>query len=364
MPTYKGDPKFDHARSEGTLIMLANLGTPDAPTIPAVRRYLAEFLSDPRVIELPPPLRWLLLHGVILRFRPARSARAYQKIWTDAGSPLLAIGRAQAQALEQALQADGCKVPVRLAMRYGRPSISDVLSEFRGQGLKRVLVFPLYPQYSGSTSGSVFDAVAAELKQWRRVPELRFISEYHDHAGYISALATQVKSAAIDLNDPQIRLLMSFHGLPKRYLHAGDPYFCHCQMTARLVREAIGASEEQALVTFQSRVGREPWLTPYTDKVLEKLASEGVKRVYVTCPGFSADCLETLEEIAIEGKAQFLGGGGEHFEYLGALNTNVGHIAALTNIVSSRIQDWIEEDRDAHALESRAALHQKCLKQI
>ena len=364
MPQYIGDPTFDHGKVEGTLIVLANLGTPDAPTTSAVRRYLAEFLSDPRVIELPPPLRWLLLHGVILRFRPARSAKAYQKVWTDAGSPLLTIGRAQALALERALQADGCNVPVRLAMRYGRPSISDVLAEFRGQGLKRVMVLPLYPQYSGSTTGSVFDAVADELKRWRRVPELRFVSEYHDHLGYIAALASQIKRAGIDFDDPQTRLLMSFHGLPKRYLHAGDPYFCHCQMTARLVREAVGVREDQALVTFQSRVGREPWLTPYTDKVLEELASEGVKRVYVTCPGFSADCLETLEEIAIEGKAQFLNGGGEHFEYLGALNTADDHIAALKDIVYARTKDWYMPDRAPAELEQRAARHKKFLHDI
>lgn len=362
MPRYIGDPAFDHAKSEGTLILLANLGTPDAPTTSAVRRYLAEFLSDPRVIELPPPLRWLLLHGVILRFRPARSAKAYKKVWTDAGSPLLSIGLAQAQALQDALRSDGFDVPVRLAMRYGRPSVSEVLSEFRGQGLQRVMVLPLYPQYSGSTTGSVFDAVADELKRWRRVPELRFVNEYHDHGGYIAALARQL--AHVDLDDPQTRILMSFHGLPKRYLHAGDPYFCHCQMTARLVREAVGASEAQALVTFQSRVGREPWLTPYTDKVLEKLASEGVKRLFVTCPGFSADCLETLEEIAIEGKAQFLNGGGEHFEYLGALNTDDAHIAALKDIVQARTKDWYTPDRETAELEHRAVRHGKFVREV
>lgn len=355
MTRFKGDPSFDHARTEGTLVLLVNLGTPAAPTTAAVRRYLAQFLSDPRVIELPSVVRWLLLHGVILRIRPARSARAYQQVWSSAGSPLLTIGLQQAEALERALHADDWHVPVRLAMRYGEPSIEQVLSEFRGQGLKRLLVLPLYPQYSGSTTGSVFDALADEFKSWRRVPELRFVSEYHDHGGYIEALAGQIRAASIDFDDPQSRLLMSFHGLPRRYLFAGDPYFCHCQMTARLVREALGVDESRALVTFQSRVGREPWLQPYTDNTLEQLARDGVKRLYVTCPGFAADCLETLEEIAIAGKSAFLEAGGEHFEYLGALNDGPAHINALKDIVYTRTEDWRGPQASADALSERAA---------
>lgn len=353
MTTFIADPLFDHARAQGTAVLLVNLGTPDAPTTSAVRRYLAEFLSDPRVIELPAPLRWLLLHCIVLRFRPARSAHAYAQVWDDDGSPLLSISLKQAHALELRLADKGFAVPVRVAMRYGNPSIKDVLAQFRGQGLRRLLVLPMYPQYSGSTTGSVWDALGLELSQWRWVPELRFINSFYDDGGYIDALAASVLAHWDTNGGPGDRLLMSFHGLPQRYLMAGDPYFCHCQMTARLLSERLGLDAGHWQVSFQSRVGREQWLTPYTDATFEQLGRAGVGKLDVICPGFSADCLETREEIAITGREQFVGAGGQQFSYIPALNDNAAHINALANIVLQRSQDWLGSSD--HAAETGAS---------
>lgn len=336
MGIFIGDADFDHTSSEGTLVLLANLGTPDAPRAGPVRRYLAEFLGDPRVIEVP---RWLwmpILYGVILNIRPRRSARAYAEVWTEEGSPLLAIGKRQAAALEAELADRGVNVPVRLAMRYGNPSIANVLSEFRGQGLSRLVVLPLYPQYSGSTTGSTFDALSKELTQWRRVPDLSFIQGYHKTPGYISALAASVRQHWDANNRPDV-LVMSFHGLPERYLHSGDPYFCHCHATARLLAEALELSDEQWRVSFQSRVGREVWLQPYTDELLVHLAQSGTRRVDVVCPGFAADCLETLEEIAMGEKERFENAGGELLSYIPALNDGAAHIATLADLVVPRL---------------------------
>lgn len=354
MPSYLGDADFDHARAEGTAVLITNLGTPDAPTPAAVRRYLAEFLSDPRVIELP---RWLwlpVLHGVILRVRPRRSAKAYAAVWTEAGSPLLDISRRQAVALDAELARRGVAVPVRLAMRYQSPSIADALAEFRGQGLRRLLVLPLYPQYSGSTTGSTFDALSEALTRWRRVPGLRMVDGYHDHPGYIAALADSVRSAWSQAPAGE-RLLFSFHGLPQRYLLAGDPYHCQCHATARLVAEALGLEAGRWAVGFQSRVGREPWLQPYTDHLLLEWAGAGVRSVDVVCPGFSADCLETLEEIDIGERERFLGAGGECFRYIPALNDSATHIGMLADLVVQTLGDWLDAGADAGQLQARAA---------
>lgn len=346
MTAFRGDPNFDHGRAEGTLILLVNLGTPDAPTTGAVRRYLAEFLSDPRVIELPSALRWLLLHGIVLRVRPRRSAHAYQQVWRDDGSPLLVYANKQAEALSVHLASQAtdaacsARVPVRVAMRYGSPSIADVLAEFRGQGLRRLLVVPMYPQYSGSTTGSVFDAIAAELRQWRRVPALRMVSEYHDFGPYIDALAASVHAHWQTHGQPD-GLLLSFHGLPQRYLFAGDPYFCHCHATARLLAAKLDFPAERVHVSFQSRVGREKWLQPYTDQTFKRLAGEGVRNLHVLCPGFAADCLETLEEICIGGEELFKAAGGEQFTYIPALNDRPEHIGALADLVTAHAGDWL-----------------------
>jgi len=334
-------PAFTHDRPACTGILLANLGTPDAPTPSALRRYLAEFLWDSRVVEIPRPLWWLILHGVILRLRPAQSARKYATIWTPDGSPLLAISRRQAAALAETV-AEHYPGPVRVAlgMRYGNPSMASALAELRAAGAERLLVLPLYPQYSAATTASTFDAVAAELRTWRWLPELRFIAQYHDDPGYLDALATHIQ--ADRAAQPGERLLFSFHGLPKRNLLAGDPYYCQCHKTARLVAERLELAPEQWAVAFQSRFGRAEWLQPYTSALLTDWAQAGVKRVDVVCPGFAADCLETLEEIALENRQTFLDAGGEYYRYLPALNDAPDHIAALAGLIERHTAGWPE----------------------
>lgn len=322
-------------------VLLVNLGTPDSPTPRDVRRFLGEFLWDPRVVEMSRPLWWLILHGVILRIRPRRSAHAYAQIWTPAGSPLLqhsmALGLALGQQLKEKLDED---VPVALGMTYGNPSIASALGVLHTAGVRRLVVLPLYPQYSGSTSGSVFDRVAVALSRWRWVPELRFIGQYHDDAAYIDAIAASVlehwKTAGAK------HLLFSFHGLPQRFLLAGDPYFCQCHKTARLVATSLGLKEGDWTVSFQSRVGREAWLKPYTDEVLARFATGEQPRVTVVCPGFATDCLETLEEIVLRNRADFLTRGGAALDYVPALNATPAHAALLAELVLRHAGGWPE----------------------
>ncbi|MFP5505803.1 MAG: ferrochelatase, partial [Gammaproteobacteria bacterium] len=301
-----------------------------------------EFLWDPRVVETPRPLWWLILHGVILRIRPRRAAKAYASVWTEAGSPLLAISKRQAAALQFALTEHlPGPVKVALGMRYGNPSIASALEELRAAGARRLLVLPLYPQYSATTGASTFDAVAAVLRQWRWLPELRFVTHYHDHPDYIAAVAESIRAhRAAHPGDAQ--LLFSFHGLPKRYLLAGDPYHCECHATARLVAERLNLRPDQWQVAFQSRFGREEWLKPYTDHTLKAWGKQGVERVQVVCPGFSADCLETLEEIAEQNRELFLHAGGQQFEYIPALNDSPAHIAALVQMIREQACGWPE----------------------
>jgi len=346
MTQYIGNPDFRHASWPCTGVLITNLGTPVAAEAGAVRRYLAEFLSDPRVLEIPGPLRWLLLHGVILRVRPGRSAEAYRKIWTPAGSPMLTTLIKQAVALKKEISRK-CPGPVfvEYAMRYGNPSIASGLEKLRGANADRLLVFPLYPQYSATTTGSTFDAVADVFKTWRRVPELRFIAHYHDDPGYIKALAESIQ-AHWQHNPRGEKLLFSFHGLPKDYFAAGDPYHCECHKTARLVAEALNLNEQQWLVCFQSRFGPRAWLQPYTDETLKKLVKGGTKNIDVVCPGFSADCLETLEEINIRYREVFLRAGGKNFNYIPALNDQARHIDALARLVLKHCQGWPETAPD------------------
>ncbi|MCB1724424.1 MAG: ferrochelatase [Gammaproteobacteria bacterium] len=331
---------FHHDQAAQIGVLLVNLGTPDAPTRAAVRRYLKEFLWDPRVVEMARPLWWLVLNGVILNTRPARSAKAYQKIWTDEGSPLLTISRRQRDALADVVaQRFGCGVPMALGMRYGSPSIRSALAELRDAGARRILVLPLYPQYSATTTASIFDAVTAELRGWRWLPELRFINHYHDEAAYIGALTDSVRRHRAESGDAE-RLLMSFHGIPEEYFHAGDPYYCECQKTGRLLAENLGLEADDWLISFQSRLGPKQWLQPYTDKTLEGLAHSGVKSVQVLCPGFSADCLETLEEVAMEDREIFLAAGGERYEYIPCLNDDADHISMLAGLIDQHTQGW------------------------
>jgi len=358
MVAYLGNSGHSHLQSPRTGILVTNLGTPDAPTTSAVRRYLREFLSDPRVIEVPRLIWWPILHGIILTFRPPRSAAAYQKIWSEDGSPLLAISQRQVAGLKQRL-ADRVtgEIEVTLGMRYGKPSIAEALERMRENGVRRVLVLPLYPQYAASTSGSTFDAVADALKRWRWLPDLHFVHHYHAEPGYIAALAESVREAWRE-RQPAERLLFSFHGLPRRYLDAGDPYHCECQRTARMLAEALELPEERWQVAFQSRVGREEWLRPYTDQTLMEWGKSGTKNVDVICPGFSADCLETLEEIAMQNTELFVQHGGESLHYIPALNDRDDHLDFLADLVARELGKWAatepEKEAEAQARRDRA----------
>ena len=358
---YAASTPHDHSGVERIGVLVTNLGTPDAPTASAVRRYLGEFLADPRVIELPAWLWRPILHGVVLRIRPARSARAYASIWTPEGSPLLVNSQAIADALRtrwNELHPD--RVAVALGMRYGTPSIADALTELRGAGSTRIIVLPLYPQFSGSTGGSTFDAVGRALSGWRRVPALRFVDHYHDDRGYIDALAASVEAAWSEADRPE-RLLFSFHGLPRRFLEAGDPYHCECRKTARLVAERLNLSAEEWLVAFQSRVGREEWLRPYTEETLTQWGRERLGRVDVLCPGFSADCLETLEEIAVRGNDTFVAAGGGRLRYIPALNAGEAHVSALASLVERAIPDWLAVSRNDQASRDQRSARARAL---
>ncbi len=306
---FRPEPAFQHGQPARVGVLLCNLGTPDEPTAAATRRYLAEFLSDPRVIEIPRAVWKPILHGVILRTRPAKSAAKYRTIWTPEGSPLLVWSRKQAIMLRGYLGERGHDVEVRLAMRYGNPSVASQLDELRAQGCTRILVVPLYPQYSGTTTASVFDAVAGWAHQARHVPELRFVNRFHDDPGYIRALAHSVQQHWQTHGRPD-KLVVSFHGVPERTLTLGDPYHCECLKTARLLAERLALKDGEWVVSFQSRFGKAKWLEPATQTVLEQLGRAGTHRVDLVCPGFVADCLETLEEIAIEGQESFKAAGG------------------------------------------------------
>jgi ferrochelatase len=398
MSRYIGEPGFEHGEIPAVGILVINMGTPDAPTPPALRRYLKEFLWDPRVVEMPRPVWWLILNGIILNTRPRRSALAYQRVWTAEGSPLLIHTRRQSAALETELKARvGNPLHAAVGMRYGNPSIRSGLDALRGHGCRRILVLPLYPQYAAATSGSTFDAVFDVLSTWRWVPELRMIAQYHDDPNYIRALANSIRELwqepparveetlhsgkrradrsvrptnEMDLGRPDTpvrpssarpqKLLFSFHGTPKASLLAGDPYHCQCHKTARLVAEALQLPPEHWQVAFQSRFGRAEWLQPYTDVTLKQWGRDGIKSADVICPGFSSDCLETIEEIGVENRDHFLHSGGERFRYIPALNDRPDHIDGLASLVERHLhgwavpkQEWDEEAARREAGESR-----------
>lgn len=326
-------------------LLLVNLGTPEAASTTAVRRYLREFLSDRRVIETSPLLWQPLLNLVILPFRAGRSAKAYAAIWDRERdeSPLRRITRAQAAALAESLGGEAGEIHIDWAMRYGEPAIGERLQTMAEAGCDRIAVFALYPQYSATTTASVYDEAFRSLMRMRRQPALRTAPSYHDHPGYIAALANSVRRRIVDQGwEPEV-ILASFHGLPQRYFEAGDPYYCHCRKTGRLLREALGRDERSLRITFQSRFGPEDWLQPYTDKTLEALPGEGVKAVSVVMPGFAADCLETLEEIGIAGREQFLNAGGERYSVVPCLNDDSEHIALLRDIVLGELAGWVRK---------------------
>jgi ferrochelatase len=351
---YTGSQNFDHSQSARVGVLLINLGTPDAPERKAVRRYLRQFLWDPRVVEIPRPAWWLILHGIILRVRPGRSAANYRKIWTERGSPLLFHTRDQARALQQVLgERHGDAVLVDFAMRYGAPDIAGALQAMLERGARKLVVLPLYPQYSGATTGSTFDALAADFSRRRWLPELRFVSQYHDHPAYIEAVADSIRAHRAR-HGAADTLLFSYHGEPQRYLDQGDPYHCQCHKTTRLVAQRLGLPESAYLTTFQSRFGKAQWLQPYTDATLRALPGQGVKSVQVVCPGFAADCLETLEEINLENRAVYLAAGGESFDYISCLTSEPGHIAALATITGEQMAGWLDGAGDTAATQARA----------
>ena len=349
MTAYTGTPDYVHGSPARVGILLVNLGTPDEPTTAAVRRYLAEFLWDPRVIEQPRALWWLILHGIILRTRPAKSAHAYQKVWTPQGSPLLVESRALAAGLAGRLgERCGDRVRVELGMTYGNPSLHDALERLRRANVQRLLLMPMYPQYSATTTASIFERVTAELSRWRWIPELRVVNQYWEEESYVNAVADSV--AAHWQEHGRKHLLFSFHSIPKRYFLAGDPYHCFCQATARRVAERLDLGSGEWSVGFQSRFGREEWLKPYVDLLLTEYAGRGPKRVTVVCPGFATDCLETIEEIDMQNRELFLGHGGEAFDYVPCLNSGEAHVRLYEELVLKHGGGWPEiEGRDDSA---------------
>jgi ferrochelatase len=317
-----------------TAVLLANLGSPEAPTVRAVRRFLKDFLWDPRVVNLPRPLWWVILHFFVLPFRPRRSAQAYRKIWDIKGSPLLFLTRQLTEKIDRSLQAKG--VVVDYAMRYGEPSIRNRLSGFKAQGVERLIVLPLYPQFSSTTTASVYDELVNKLKEWFHLPDIHFISDYHRHPRYIAAVAESIRQSWRDHGRSEL-LLMSFHGLPEVLTKWGDPYFYHCRESAALIAEQLGLKEREWLMVFQSRFGKAEWLKPYCAETLQSLPGRGIKKVDVVCPGFAVDCLETLEEIAMENKAIFLNAGGFVYHYIPALNDSEAHADALLGIIEQQL---------------------------
>jgi ferrochelatase len=316
-------------------VLLVNLGTPDAPTTSAVKRYLKQFLSDQRVVEIPPLLWQPILRGIILNTRPQKSAKAYAKVWTEKGSPLAFFTAGQAEALQARMEGIA---DVRYAMRYGNPSVGDQLAAMKAAGCNRILIAPLYPQYSGATTGTVLDDAYATLTAMRWHPAIRTLPAYHDDARYIGALKSSIEASLAKLDFVPDALVISFHGMPERTLHLGDPYHCHCQKTARLLSEAMG---RELVVSFQSRFGRAKWLEPATDDTLMKLAREGTKKVAIFAPGFSVDCLETLEELAMQGHEQFEEAGGTHYAYLPCLNDSDIGMDMLEQIIGQELAGWV-----------------------
>lgn len=338
MSRYLGRTKELHDKKAKVGVLVTNLGTPEAPTASALRTYLREFLSDPRVVEIPRIVWMIILHGIILRVRPKKSAALYKSIWTDEGSPLMVISKQQKEKLSIVLtEKYGDNVTVALAMRYGSPSIENALNTFQKEGVNEVIVLPLYPQYAGPTVASTFDAVVKTLQKWRWIPSLQFISGYHDNPKYITALANTVTEHIAKHGKPD-KLVLSYHGMPKLFLDNGDPYFCFCHKTTRLLAEQLNLNEDDFVLTFQSRFGKAEWLQPYTDVTLAKLAKEGHKHVAIISPAFSADCLETLEELEHENRAVFIDAGGETYHYIACLNDRNDHIDALVDVISASLK--------------------------
>jgi len=339
MPTFIGEKNYEHGSPDTTGILLTNLGTPDEPTAKAVKPYLREFLSDPRVIEIPKLLWQIILRGIILQIRPRRSAKIYSTVWTNEGSPLLAIAKKQLDLVRKNLKSSHSNSVVELAMRYGNPSIESALLKLKQQKIRRLLVLPLYPQYCAATTASTFDKVTNILQKWRWIPELRFINQYFEEENYIMALSKSIEDFWKKNGKPQ-KTIFSYHGIPKKYHIKGDPYHCFCLKTSRLVKEYLNLSDDDVMTTFQSRFGRAEWLQPYTSQTLIELPSKGIKDVHIISPGFSADCLETLEELEEENREYFMNAGGKKYKYIPCLNDNPLHISMMVNLIKKHTQGW------------------------
>ena len=339
MVKYIGEKDYEHGSKEKTGVLITNLGTPDAPERRELKVYLNQFLSDPRVIELPKFLWQAILKLVILQIRPSKSAKSYKKIWTNNGSPLLDISKRQLVKIKSAFSNSNKNMVFELGMRYGNPSIQDALNKFQKKQVRRLLVLPMYPQYCAATTGSTFDEVTNVLQNWRWIPEMRFINQYFEEKNYIEALSNSIKSFWKKYPKPQ-KIIFSYHGIPKRYLTNGDPYHCFCLKTTRLVKEQMRLSDNEIMTTFQSRFGREEWLKPYTSETLKELPKQGIKNIHIISPGFSSDCLETLEELEEENKEYFMESGGESYKYIPCLNDNEDHIDVFINLIRKHTQGW------------------------
>ena len=340
MATFIGNSEFKHGTKLRIGVLLSNLGTPDKPQRKELRVYLKEFLSDPRVIETPKLIWQVILNGIILNTRPQKSAKNYQKVWTDEGSPLLVILNKQKKLTQDLLRKENLELEFAVGMRYGNPSIEKGLEELREKNCNKIIVLPMYPHYCAATTGSTFDAVTNTMQKWRWVPSLRFISTYHDHPDYIKALVNSIQKHWDEHGKPD-KILFSYHGIPKKYFTKGDPYHCLCSKTTRLVREQMGLSDEIAMTTFQSRFGPQEWLQPYTDKTVEKLAKDKVEHLQIVAPGFSADCLETIEELDGENREIFEKHGGKKFSYIPCLNDQSDHINLIGALIKNELQGWL-----------------------
>lgn len=340
MASFKGNKLYIHNSGLKTGVLLTNLGTPDEPTTPSLKKYLRQFLSDGRVIETPKAIWWLILNGIILNTRPAKSAKNYKSVWTEEGSPLLLYTKKQKELIKSHLEKKYSNLVFDIGMRYGNPSIKKGLNNLRNQNCDRIVVLPLYPQYCAATTGSTFDAVSEELQQWRWVPSLRFIGSYYDQPLYIKALRNSIEDFWSKNKKPS-KLIFSYHGIPKKYLDKGDPYHCFCRKTTRLVAEEMKLAEGSYMTTFQSRFGPAEWLQPYTDKTIESLAKDGVENIHVISPAFSSDCLETIEELNEENREIFIENGGKEFGYIPCLNDREDHISLLTSLLENELHGWV-----------------------
>lgn len=352
MAYYNPEPKYEHGDQLKVGILLANLGTPDAPTAKALRPYLKQFLSDTRVVEIPRAIWWFILNGIILVIRPKKSAAKYAQVWMPEGSPLMVYAQRQTKMLQGYLgQKIKSPFAVELGMSYGNPTMQSAIEKLKAQHCDRILVFPLFPQYAASSTGSALDAVWKVLLKMRNVPGIRTVRGYHDHPAYIAALEKSVLKHWEINGRPDFttgeKLVMSFHGVPKVHLTKGDSYHCTCHKTARLLAESLGLSKGQYLVAFQSRFGKQEWLKPYLANTLQDLGKAKTKRIDIICPGFSSDCLETLEEIAMEGKHIFKSNGGGDYQYIPALNDNDAWIHALTQIALENLNGWVSVEWSA-----------------